>query len=30
VENLAFPWRVQHMYRTSVLLFQPCVERACS
>jgi hypothetical protein len=30
VENRDFPWRVQQLDRTSVLLFQPCVERACS
>src|SRR6266566_7860189 len=30
VEELDFPWRVQQLYRTSVALFQPCVERACS
>src|SRR5205807_4453565 len=30
VEAGDFPWRVQQLYRTSVPLFQPCVERACS
>jgi hypothetical protein len=29
-EKLDFPWRVQRVSRTSLLLFQPCVERACS
>ncbi len=30
VEEEDFPWRVQQLYRTSLPLFQPCVERACS
>jgi hypothetical protein len=30
VEQRDFPWHVQQVYRTSVLLFQPCVERAWS
>ena len=30
VEQLDFPWRVQQLYRTSVHLFRPCVERVCS
>ena len=30
VERLDFPWRLQQLYRTSVLLFRPCVERVCS
>ena len=30
VEEVDFPWHVQQLYRTSVSLFQPCVERACS
>ncbi len=30
VEQADFPWRVQQLYRTSVPLFQPYVERACS
>ncbi len=30
VERVDFPWRVQQLYRTSLHLFQPCVERACS
>ena len=29
VEEVDFPWRVQQLYRTSLPLFQPCVERAC-
>jgi hypothetical protein len=30
LERLDFPWRLQQLYRTSVLLFRPCVERVCS
>ena len=30
MEGVDVPWRVQQVYRTSVSLFQPCVERACS
>ena len=30
VEEVDFPWHVQQLSRTSVSLFQPCVERACS
>ncbi len=30
VEQVDFSWRIQQLYRTSVSLFQPYVERACS